>query len=201
MRAQYQTLFQTIIHTFRSHSAACLTILTILALLGPSGANADSTAGLGDSLTSTTSVTGSTTEPPADDRLWLRLEDYRHVPVQPGRAWNDLLQHLRTGFTLEPEMNKRVEAELRWYTRHPDYLERVFNRAQRYLPHITETLDERGLPLELALLPIVEGLGLDAVRCRMKQGQHAVERSVSFQVRRGELIEVAQRNVTAHGAR
>jgi membrane-bound lytic murein transglycosylase D len=32
----------------------------------------------------------------------------------------------------------------------------VFTRAQRYLPHITEELVRRDLPLELALLPIVE---------------------------------------------
>ena len=157
MRAQYQTLFQTKIHTFRSHSAAGITLLVLLGLLfGPLGASADSTSGLTDSLTSTMNLTSAAIEPPAEDRLWLTLEDYRHVPVQTGRAWNDLLQHLRTGFALEPVMNRRVEAELKWYTRHPDYLERVFNRAQRYLPHITATLEERGLPLELALLPIVE---------------------------------------------
>ena len=40
--------------------------------------------------------------------------------------------------------------------KHPDYLTRVFTRAQRYLPHITAELERRDLPLDLALLPIVE---------------------------------------------
>lgn len=53
----------------------------------------------------------------------------------------------------------------------------------------------------VAVLPIVEGMGLDVVRAKMRQGQHAVERVVSYEVRRGELVEVAQRNVSAHGAR
>lgn len=53
----------------------------------------------------------------------------------------------------------------------------------------------------VALLPIVEGMGLDVVRARMRQGQHQVERVVSLVVRRGELVEVAQRTVSAHGAR
>ena len=35
-------------------------------------------------------------------------------------------------------------------------VERVFTRAQRYLPFITAELEARDLPLELALLPIVE---------------------------------------------
>ena len=68
----------------------------------------------------------------------------------------DLLAQLRREFTLDYEQNRRIEAERNWYLRHPDYLTRVFNRAQRYLPYITEELHRRGLPLELALLPIVE---------------------------------------------
>ena len=67
-----------------------------------------------------------------------------------------LLAKLRWGFSLEPADNRRIRAERDWYVRHPDYLTRVFMRAQRYLPFITEQLEKRGLPLELALLPIVE---------------------------------------------
>lgn len=68
----------------------------------------------------------------------------------------DLLAQLRREFTLDYEQNRRIEMERDWYVRHPDYLTRVFNRAQRYLPYITDELHRRGLPLELALLPIVE---------------------------------------------
>lgn len=53
----------------------------------------------------------------------------------------------------------------------------------------------------VAVLPIVEGMGLDVVRAKMRQGQHKVERVVSFAVRRGRLVEVAQRNVSAQGVR
>ena len=67
-----------------------------------------------------------------------------------------LLAKLRWGFSLEPADNRRIRAERDWYVSHPDYLTRVFTRAQRYLPFITAQLEQRGLPLELALLPIVE---------------------------------------------
>ena len=53
----------------------------------------------------------------------------------------------------------------------------------------------------IALLPVVEGMQLDVVRARMKQGQHNVERVTSMTVRRGRLIEVEQRDVSARGAR
>ena len=49
-----------------------------------------------------------------------------------------------------------MRAERDWFVRHPDYLNRVFKRSQRYMPHIVAELEERGLPMELALLPIVE---------------------------------------------
>ncbi|MGI9200959.1 MAG: LysM peptidoglycan-binding domain-containing protein [Woeseiaceae bacterium] len=76
------------------------------------------------------------------------------TPVQ--FAPPDLLQRLRDGFELEHVDNRRIDSELKWFVSHPDYLTRVFTRAQRYLPHITAELEERDLPFELALLPIVE---------------------------------------------
>jgi len=75
-----------------------------------------------------------------------------HGPAEP----YDLLTKLRFGFSLDHEDNKRIAMERDWFVRHPDYLDRVFARAQRYLPYITAELERRGLPLELALLPIVE---------------------------------------------
>jgi membrane-bound lytic murein transglycosylase D len=80
----------------------------------------------------------------------LTLENYG--PAEP----YDLLTRLRFGFSLEYDDNARIAAERRWFVRHPDYLDRVFTRAQRYLPYITAEIERRGLPLELALLPIVE---------------------------------------------
>ncbi len=68
----------------------------------------------------------------------------------------DVLDKLRAGFNLTYEENARTAAELKWFARHPDYLNRVFTRAQRYMPHIAAELERRGMPLELALLPIVE---------------------------------------------
>ena len=88
--------------------------------------------------------------------LWLELEGFEQVATTPGRAHNDLLHRLRLGFELDAEMNDRVRAELNWFVRNPDYLERVFSRAQRYLPYVTDAIEARGMPLELALLPIVE---------------------------------------------
>jgi hypothetical protein len=47
----------------------------------------------------------------------------------------------------------------------------------------------------VALLPMVTGMALDVVTGRARQGQHSVDHVVSYEVRRGELVEVAQRTV------
>jgi membrane-bound lytic murein transglycosylase D len=49
-----------------------------------------------------------------------------------------------------------VDREIEWLQRNPDYLARVFGRAQRYLHHIVNEVEAQGLPGDLALLPVVE---------------------------------------------
>ncbi|RME34475.1 MAG: LysM peptidoglycan-binding domain-containing protein [Gammaproteobacteria bacterium] len=57
---------------------------------------------------------------------------------------------------LEDPQRPEIDAELAWFTRHPDYLERVARRARPFLHLIVTRLRERGMPLDLALLPVVE---------------------------------------------
>ena len=68
----------------------------------------------------------------------------------------DLFIRLRTGFKLEDADEAIVDRELNWYANHPDYLERTWSRAEQYLHYIVEQLSARSMPLELALLPVVE---------------------------------------------
>lgn len=65
--------------------------------------------------------------------------------------------------------------------------------------------DKRSLPgtnegfRAVALLPIIENMELDVVRGRARSGSHRVEHVISYIVRRGELVEVSQRTVSAAG--
>ena len=68
----------------------------------------------------------------------------------------DLLARVATQFRLDVPESKWVDQELAWFERHPDYLDRVFNRGEPYLYFIVGELEKRGMPVELALLPIVE---------------------------------------------
>lgn len=92
---------------------------------------------------------------PADDPECFisKLELEQLEPLSPPDIW----ERIRSGYALpEQAERKRTQQQLAWYTRHPSYMERVAKRGERYLFHIVEALEARNMPLELALLPIVE---------------------------------------------
>ena len=69
----------------------------------------------------------------------------------------DLWDLVRDGFQLNHGIDRpRVQDEIRWFTRHPDYIERVTKRSEKFLFHIVHKLAAKGLPMEFALLPVIE---------------------------------------------
>ncbi|MBL0719976.1 transglycosylase SLT domain-containing protein [Piscinibacter sp. Jin2] len=84
-------------------------------------------------------------------------------PLQPDRppqaeatARQDLWERVRRGFRLEGLDGPEVEHQRRWYGSRPEYVQRMTSRASRYLFHIVDEVERRGLPSELALLPFIE---------------------------------------------
>jgi membrane-bound lytic murein transglycosylase D len=70
---------------------------------------------------------------------------------------DDLWQRVRDQYQLDLSVdNKRITAQLNWYKRHQNYLNRVSDRAKRYMYFIMEQIEVRDMPGEMALLPIVE---------------------------------------------
>jgi membrane-bound lytic murein transglycosylase D len=91
------------------------------------------------------------------DDLIERVTDPLPLEPEGPKPATDIWERIRRGFALEHHVDeKRVAAELNWYKRHPEYLNRVATRATRYMYHIVEQVEARDLPMELALLPIVE---------------------------------------------
>jgi membrane-bound lytic murein transglycosylase D len=72
------------------------------------------------------------------------------------RAPMNIWDRIRAGFALPDIDNPRIDHALAWYARHQEYLNRVVNRARPYMHYIVDQLDENNIPLEIALLPIVE---------------------------------------------
>ncbi|PNI00664.1 LysM peptidoglycan-binding domain-containing protein [Vibrio diazotrophicus] len=68
----------------------------------------------------------------------------------------DVWQRIAMQLTMGIPKQKSVDYYRTWYLKHPSHLQKVAERAQPFLYLITEKIEQRGLPLELALLPIVE---------------------------------------------
>jgi membrane-bound lytic murein transglycosylase D len=77
-------------------------------------------------------------------------------PASPDPLPGDLLERVRNGLNLGQHYHSRIDSEAEWFARNPEYIERVFTRAAPYLHYIVGEVEARGLPLELALLPIIE---------------------------------------------
>ena len=73
-------------------------------------------------------------------------------PEPPGDLW----QRIRDGFAMPELPTKLVQQKEQMYLKRPDYMNRMMARGSRYLYHIVEEIERRGMPTEIALLPFVE---------------------------------------------
>ena len=87
----------------------------------------------------------------------------KHKPapllVKPAeQAPQDVWERMRQGFTLQDsiDVNPRIEQQRLWFASNPRYIESAGERGSLYLHYIVERLEERNMPLELALLPVIE---------------------------------------------
>jgi membrane-bound lytic murein transglycosylase D len=72
----------------------------------------------------------------------------------PDRA--SLWDRIRAGYAMPDLEGDLVQRWEQHYARQPDYVQRMVERGGRYLFHIVEEVERRGLPSELALLPFIE---------------------------------------------
>jgi len=68
----------------------------------------------------------------------------------------DLWDRIRRGFGMPDLVSDEVTNRQIQYLSHPAALSRLFQRSYRYLFHIVDELEDRGLPTEIALLPLIE---------------------------------------------
>lgn len=98
----------------------------------------------------------SLAEPVADNTA-NRLPTPTPVTLEsPENQEADLWDRIRQGYGIPDLENSLVTNQLSWYSARTDYLLRISERASRYLFHVVEELEKRGMPTELALLPFIE---------------------------------------------
>jgi membrane-bound lytic murein transglycosylase D len=84
------------------------------------------------------------------------LEPTALLDLDAPTARTDLWIRVRQGTAMPDLDNELVHKWEQWYAGRPDYVQRMTERGGRYLFHVVEEVDKRGLPTELALLPFIE---------------------------------------------
>lgn len=102
--------------------------------------------------TSTDSEVRTRAVPQVQETLWLtnkKAAAPTHVDV-----WD----RIRHGFKLQDHLgsNPRIEQQRLLFSSRPNSIEMASDRGSPYIHYIVEQLEERDMPLELALLPIIE---------------------------------------------
>ena len=70
--------------------------------------------------------------------------------------YTDLWDRIRNGYGLPEIESKHIAEYERWFSSRPEYVERLVNRATPYLYYIAVQVEQRNMPMEIALLPAIE---------------------------------------------
>ena len=137
-------------HRTRFTPLACLAILSSLTLITPVAHAVDLAIP-----PSSGDQGGSAREPVGLDGLnlppdyALELED---IQIENFDLWD----RIRKGFAIPDLNNPLVATHTTWYSSRPEYIQRISQRASRYLFHVVQELEKRQMPSEIALLPFIE---------------------------------------------
>lgn len=137
-----------------SPMSKALFLLTFLFLILLSGCN-----------TTTTTVSKPSTQKTPELTLWKQdkprdvteAKEYWKAKAAEQIFHQDLWKLIAAEMTLERHIdNPLVKSKIKWFAKNEDYLNRVSERASPYLYFIVQEIKQRKLPIELALLPVVE---------------------------------------------
>jgi membrane-bound lytic murein transglycosylase D len=98
------------------------------------------------------------TPPVEDNALTEPSEPVAPVLVKnilPSEA-EDVWHRIRIQLQFAPSNHERVQNRVDWYLKHPNYMETITKRAEPFLYYIVNEVERRGLPIELALMPLIE---------------------------------------------
>ncbi|MEO1957273.1 MAG: transglycosylase SLT domain-containing protein, partial [Methylophilaceae bacterium] len=69
---------------------------------------------------------------------------------------NNLWARIKQGYAIPNISSKHTAKFENFYTKHPEYVARMISRSQKYLFYVVEEVEKRGMPTEIALLPMIE---------------------------------------------
>ena len=109
---------------------------------------------------------GAATASPAPSPMPSVLPSGALQPITPAHASSqavvelavpiELWDRIRRGFAMPDLDSDLARQQTQWYVMRPEYIVRMTERSRKYLFHIVEEIERRGMPSELALLPFIE---------------------------------------------
>ncbi|MEZ9479377.1 LysM peptidoglycan-binding domain-containing protein [Vibrio splendidus] len=103
-----------------------------------------------------TSPTKEVSQANASSEATAKEDQKVEAPVVTPQTQEDVWKRIAMQLEMEVPDQKKVDYYRTWYLKHPSHLKTVSQRAEPFLYLITTKIEEKGLPLELALLPVVE---------------------------------------------
>ena len=94
----------------------------------------------------------ATVEAPVVQPVIRAVPEQPAVPAPPKTVWD----RIRNGYAMTPIESELVRNWENWYSSRPDYVARMIDRSSHFLFHIVEEVEKRRMPLEVALLPMIE---------------------------------------------
>ncbi len=119
-------------------------------------------------VTSLSATANDLTIPPSQPATNASRDTVTEAPQNPATSQDNILaedielqnfdvwERIRKGYAIPDLNNPLVATHSTWYTARPDYLQRITQRASRYLFYVVQELEKRNMPTELALLPFIE---------------------------------------------
>lgn len=75
------------------------------------------------------------------------------APSRPRNIWQEIADSLNIA---QYTNNASVKKEINWYKEHPESLVKISQNAEPYIYYVTSEIKRRHMPLEIALLPMIE---------------------------------------------
>ena len=84
------------------------------------------------------------------------LEEESTHHIETIKTFDNVWQRIPSLYQISDINNHQIKTQFEWYKKHKDYFERISKRASPFLYLITDEVEKRKIPGEIALLPIIE---------------------------------------------
>jgi len=63
---------------------------------------------------------------------------------------------INNGYQMKERPSRRIRNFEKWYSKRPEYVQRMLSRSEKYLFYVVSEVEKRNMPMEIALLPMIE---------------------------------------------